>query len=80
MTTNDDSRPGPDDAQAAALAMAPRALVALAGACTLSGALGLLSIVAGFGAPPIVALLVPPALVVAAVPLWYIRSRRSEDS
>ncbi len=67
-------------ARARLLAPAPRVLLALAGACTLSGVGGFAWIVLGQGAPPAVALLAPPALVLVAAPFYVLRGARSETS
>jgi hypothetical protein len=57
------------------LAFLPRLAVALAGACTLSGVVGLALILGGYGAPPLHWLLAPPAAVLVGGVVW-LRSRR----
>lgn len=74
--TPDEPRDDPSgEARARAFAMAPRLLVALAGACTLSGVVGFAVLLSGAGALPVPLLLAPPVLVLAAAPLWFARSR-----
>jgi hypothetical protein len=60
-------------------ALAPRLLLALAGACTLSGLLGFTMLIAGAGPPPLPLLLAPPAIVLLAAPWIHLR-RRSAGS
>jgi hypothetical protein len=73
---NDDHEP-PIDREAALSAM-PRLLVALAGACTLSGVVGFSMLVGGGGAPPLPLLLAPPVLVLIGG-CWMI-FRRGENA
>ena len=63
----------------AALAMVPRLLVALAGACALSGAIGTASLFLGYGAPHLLVLLAPPAVVLFVAPGVLLRARRMEE-
>lgn len=66
--------------RAAALAMVPRLLVALAGACALSGAVGMASLFLGYGAPHLLVLLAPPAVVLLVAPAAFLRVRRTEET
>ena len=63
----------------AALTMVPRLLVALAGACALSGGIGMASLCFGYGAPHLLVLLAPPAVVLFAAPAVFLRARRTEE-
>ncbi len=75
MTTPNDHRP--PATRDAAFALVPRFLVALAGACTLSGLVGFAMLVAGAGAPPIALLLAPPVLVLLGYPGMVLRADRA---
>ena len=68
--------PGPREQ---ALALLPRALVALGIGCSISGIGGFLAIVGGAGAPPVPVLLVPPAAALGAAAWWGRRPRLVHD-
>ena len=73
---NDDPEPPID--REAALSTVPHLLVALAGACTLSGVVGVSMLAGGAGAPPLPILLAPPVLVLVGG-CWTI-IRRGENA
>ena len=58
-----DRGPAEPDARESVAEFLPRALVALAGACSVSGIAGFAALAAGREAPPLWLLLLPPAVV-----------------
>ena len=74
--------PPPDDSPrrpAGAVDIVPYALLALAGACTLSGAIGVAWVLTWREPPPVALLLVPPVVVLVAAPSILLRRRKPED-
>jgi len=76
---NEEDAPRPPTTRDAAYALVPRFLVALAGACTLSGLVGFGMIVGGADAPPIALLLAPPGIVLVAFPWMLLRRDTTRD-
>jgi hypothetical protein len=61
------------------MAAIPRLLVALAGACTLSGLVGFGMALSGAGAPPLPVLLAPPVVVLVVGVLMILRNDGARD-
>jgi len=72
--------PPPAGAGGAALDLVPPVLLALAGACTLSGAVGVGWMLARGEAPHVGLLLAPPVVVLVAAPPILRRRRKPEDA